>query len=169
MYELADSNEDWKQAFGKGEIMQKGVIKSLIKGFRGKNRVVATVKAAILAAKYMDEKEINEIYYKQGKRVADALKKAEEEVAKNTKNYQSQKYDELWLTFLKEHTDEVNKKLRDFITNTTKLLNAQVKKEVGRKTTKKKTKAKLNAVTAILNEATKYTSSKEGNLFKNPF
>uniref|UniRef100_A0A8H7NKG9 Uncharacterized protein n=1 Tax=Bionectria ochroleuca TaxID=29856 RepID=A0A8H7NKG9_BIOOC len=157
------------RAFGKGEIMQKRVIKSLIKGFRGKNRVVATVKAAILAAKYMDEKEINEIYYKQGKRVADALKKAEEEVAKNTKNYQSQKYDELWLTFLKEHTDEVNKKLRDFITNTTKLLNAQIKKEVARKTTKKQTKAKLNAVTAILNEATKYTSSKEGNLFKNPF
>ncbi|CAH0040427.1 unnamed protein product [Clonostachys solani] len=157
------------RAFGKGEIMQKGVIKSLVKGFRGKNRVVATVKAAILAAKYMDEKEINEIYYKQGKRVADALKKAEEEVAKNTKNYQSQNYDELWLTFLKEHTDEVNKKLRDFITNTTKLLNEQVKKEVARKTTKKQTKAKLNAVTAILNEATKYTNSKEGNLFKNPF
>lgn len=97
----------------------------------GWEKIIKTMKAAILVNLYMNDKDVKTYYKDQIDRVAEALKKGEAAIIKaEGDKYTPMKLDEQWRAFMKKTTDDAGGKLSKYVTTTAAKVKDKVKNKL---------------------------------------
>ncbi|KAF9882495.1 hypothetical protein CkaCkLH20_00531 [Colletotrichum karsti] len=154
------------------DIHNKKTIMKKAENIKTVHYVINKLRVAVVLADYLNNADVNKIYYRQAKRVGEAMDVAENGLVENWKAqptpYRKQDLRDKWMAWIDTYTDALNKKLKTFMVMLVEVVEKHI--EDGEKelktmdTDRKKLHERMKATAKKVREVTKTDT-----LFKNPF